>query len=56
MLHEYNEDWAQRQIERVREMKRIRDNKAVKNAPRVWEQGTRVRENVMPYPVDCCRS
>lgn len=54
-LHEYNEAWATQQIQRLRELKRTRDNKAVKASLNALEKAARDQENVMPYLVDCCR-
>ena len=54
-LHEYNDAWAQRQIERLKELKKTRDNKAVKESLKTLEKAAREQENVMPYLVDCCK-
>jgi len=54
-LHEYNDAWAQRQIERLKELKKTRDNKAVKESLKALEKSAREQENVMPYLVDCCK-
>jgi methylmalonyl-CoA mutase N-terminal domain/subunit len=54
-LHEYNEAWAQKQIERLKELKRTRDNKAVKDTLKALEKAVSVKRNVMPYLVDCCK-
>ena len=55
-LHEYNEGWAQMQIERLKELRKGRDNKAVAESLRALEKAARTGENVMPYLVDCCKS
>jgi len=54
-LHEYNEEWARQQIERLKELRRTRDNKAVKDALKALEKAAREQENVMPYLVECCK-
>ncbi|MGD8982716.1 MAG: methylmalonyl-CoA mutase family protein [Desulfobacteraceae bacterium] len=54
-LHEYNEEWAQLQIERLRDLKKTRDNKAVKESLKALEKAAREQENVMPYLLDCCK-
>jgi methylmalonyl-CoA mutase, N-terminal domain len=55
-LHEHNEEWAQLQIDRLKELKRDRDNKAVNESLKVLEKATREKTNVMPCLVDCCKS
>lgn len=55
-LHEYNEEWARLQIKRLRELKKDRDNKAVKNALKALEKVAREEKNVMPYLLECCKS
>jgi methylmalonyl-CoA mutase N-terminal domain/subunit len=55
-LHEYNEEWAQMQIERLKELKKDRDNKAVHESLKALEKAARTDDNVMPYLVDCCKS
>ena len=55
-LHEYNEEWAQLQIERLKELRKTRDNKAVKTSLQVLEKAAKDKRNVMPFLVDCCRN
>jgi len=55
-LHEYNEEWAQLQIERLKELKKKRDNKAVKEGLKALERAAAEKKNVMPYLVDCCNA
>ena len=55
-LHEYNEEWAQHQSEKLKELRKNRDNKAVKESLKALEMATRRKENVMPYLVECCKS
>ena len=54
-LHEYNEEWAQLQIERLQDLKKTRDNKAVKESLKALEKAAEVQKNVMPYLLDCCK-
>ncbi|HDI78276.1 MAG TPA: methylmalonyl-CoA mutase [Desulfobacteraceae bacterium] len=54
-LHEYDEAWAEKQIKRLKELKRSRDQKAVKHSLRELERAARNGKNVMPYLVDCCK-
>ncbi|MBW1850206.1 MAG: methylmalonyl-CoA mutase [Deltaproteobacteria bacterium] len=54
-LHEYNEEWAKLQIDRLKELKRDRDNKAVKESLKALEKGAKEQKNVMPYLVECCK-
>jgi methylmalonyl-CoA mutase N-terminal domain/subunit len=55
-LHEYNEAWAQQQIERLKALKGTRDNKAVKETLKALEKAASEKRNVMPYLVDCCKA
>jgi methylmalonyl-CoA mutase N-terminal domain/subunit len=55
-LHEYNEEWALEQIVRLKELRRTRDNKVVKESLKALDKAAREKENVMPYLVDCCRA
>jgi methylmalonyl-CoA mutase N-terminal domain/subunit len=55
-LHEYNEEWALLQIDRLKALKRTRDNKAVKESLKALEKAASEQENVMPYLVDCCKN
>jgi methylmalonyl-CoA mutase N-terminal domain/subunit len=54
-LHEYNDAWAQLQIERLKELKKTRDNKKVHECLKGLEKAAREQKNVMPYLVDCCK-
>lgn len=54
-LHEYNDAWAQRQIQRLKELKKTRDQNAVKASLKALEKAAREQENVVPYLVDCCK-
>jgi methylmalonyl-CoA mutase N-terminal domain/subunit len=55
-LHEYNEAWAQQQIERLKALKGTRDDKAVKETLKALEKAASEKRNVMPYLVDCCKA
>ncbi|MBW1868025.1 MAG: methylmalonyl-CoA mutase [Deltaproteobacteria bacterium] len=55
-LHEYNDECARMQIDRLKELKRDRDNKAVAGSLRALEQAAKEKQNVMPYLVECCKS
>jgi methylmalonyl-CoA mutase, N-terminal domain len=55
-LHEYDESGAERQVERLRETRRIRDGAAATAALRALEQAARSKQNVMPSLVECCRA
>ncbi len=55
-LHEYNEQWAGLQIERLKKLKQTRDGKAVAASLKDLEKAARERKNVMPFLVQCCRS
>ncbi|PKN67407.1 MAG: methylmalonyl-CoA mutase [Deltaproteobacteria bacterium HGW-Deltaproteobacteria-15] len=55
-LHEYNEDWARKQISRLKELKRTRDNKAVTGSLKALEQAAVEKKNVMPSLVECCKA
>ena len=55
-LHEYNDEWAQLQIDRLRKLKKERDNTAVSESLKALEQAAKEKKNVMPYLVTCCKS
>jgi methylmalonyl-CoA mutase N-terminal domain/subunit len=55
-LHEHNESWAKEQINRLKELKRTRDNKAVKDTLKALEKAASEKKNVMPYLVACCKA
>jgi len=54
-MHEHNEKWVDLQIKRLAELKRTRDNAAVKNCLNDLERGIQNGKNVMPLLVACCR-
>mmetsp|Transcript_480 Transcript_480/g.309 ORF Transcript_480/g.309 Transcript_480/m.309 type:complete len:546 (-) Transcript_480:5205-6842(-) len=55
-LHEYNEEWAEKQCAALRELKRTRDNKKVLQTLKNLEKGTKEGKNVMPFLVECCHA
>ncbi len=55
-LFEYDDSWALQQIERLKELRRSRDNKAVRDSLKALEKAARGTENVMPYLVECCKN
>ena len=55
-LHEYNDEWAQLQIKRLKELKRDRDGAAVNTSLKALENASREKQNVMPYLVECCKN
>ena len=44
------------QVDGLRELRRVRDNRAVTRTLNDLEQGVRSGRNVMPFLVDCCRA
>ena len=55
-LHEYTEEWVDKQIDSLKELRRSRDNKAVTRTLKAVDKAAREGENVMPFLVDCCRA
>jgi methylmalonyl-CoA mutase N-terminal domain/subunit len=55
-LHEYTEEWVDKQVESLKELRRTRDNKEVSRTLKALEKATREGQNVMPILVDCCRA
>jgi methylmalonyl-CoA mutase N-terminal domain/subunit len=55
-LHEYDESWADQQIDSLKELRRTRDNREVTRTLQELEHGTRAGKNVMPLLVDCCKA
>jgi methylmalonyl-CoA mutase, N-terminal domain len=55
-LHAYNETWADKQIARLGELRRTRDNRETARTLRELEQAARAGRNVMPYLVEACRA
>lgn len=54
-LHEYDDQWSLLQIERLKALKKERDNKAVSESLRSLEQAAKDEKNVMPFLVECCK-
>jgi methylmalonyl-CoA mutase, N-terminal domain len=55
-LHEYNEEWAECQMNDLAELKRTRDGAVVTATLKILEGVARRGENVMPALVDCCNA
>ncbi|MFP4036450.1 MAG: methylmalonyl-CoA mutase [Desulfobacteraceae bacterium] len=55
-LHEYNEEWAQKQVDSLKELRSSRDNQAVRDSLKGLEKAANSNENVMPYLVECCKA
>jgi len=55
-LHEYNEKWAEKQIESLKELRRTRNNTEVSQLLKQLEKDIRDKKNVMPCLVKCCRA
>lgn len=55
-LHEYNEQWAKKQIDSLKELRRIRNNTEVSQLLKQLEKDIRDEKNVMPCLVKCCRA
>ncbi len=55
-LHEYNDEWANLQIKRLKDLKRDRDGAAVGTSLKALEKAAREKKNVMPYLVECCKN
>jgi methylmalonyl-CoA mutase N-terminal domain/subunit len=55
-LHEYRWESAEEQIQRLREVKRERDNRKVAQLLKKFEKAARDEKNVMPYLLECCKA
>lgn len=55
-LHEYNEEWADKQVAGLKELRRTRDNRDVTRLLKELAKTAREEKNVMPLLVDCCRA
>jgi methylmalonyl-CoA mutase N-terminal domain/subunit len=55
-LHEYNDQWVDKQIAGLKKLRRTRDNRAVARLLKELKKDTRDGKNVMPILVDCCRA
>jgi len=55
-LHEYNEAWAEKSKANLRELRRTRNDRDVKDSLKALETAARGSDNVMPYLVRCCHA
>jgi len=55
-LHEYRLESAEEQIQRLREVKRERDNQKVLQTLKDLEKAARAEKNVMPCLLECCKA
>jgi methylmalonyl-CoA mutase N-terminal domain/subunit len=55
-LHEYNEDWAKKSKANLKELRRTRNDRDVKESLTALEKAAKTNENVMPYLVKCCHT
>ncbi|MGD8883763.1 MAG: methylmalonyl-CoA mutase family protein [Desulfobacterales bacterium] len=55
-LHEYNEQWVDKQVASLKELRRTRDGREVTRLLKELEKSARDGKNVMPLLVDCCRA
>jgi len=55
-LHEYNEQWVEKQINGLKALRRTRNNREVLRSLKALEKAARGKENVMPALVNCCRA
>jgi methylmalonyl-CoA mutase N-terminal domain/subunit len=54
-LHEYDDEWSLLQIERLKKLRKERDNKEVAKSLKSLEKAASGEENVMPFLVECCK-
>ncbi len=55
-VHEYDDSWADTQIDRLKALRRTRNNREVTRSLKTLEKAAKSRNNVMPVLVDCCRA
>jgi len=55
-LHEYRWESAEEQIQRLKEVRRERDNRKVLQLLKDLERAAREEKNVMPYLLECCKA
>jgi methylmalonyl-CoA mutase N-terminal domain/subunit len=55
-LHEYDDSWTHDQIEKLKELRRTRDNREVTRLLKDLEKVAREGVNVMPTLVECCKA
>lgn len=54
-LHEYDDEWSLLQIERLKKLRKERNNKDVAESLKSLEKAARSEENIMPFLVECCK-
>jgi methylmalonyl-CoA mutase N-terminal domain/subunit len=54
-LHEYRQESVEEQVQRLREVKRKRNNRKVVQLLKDLEGAARAEKNVMPYLLECCK-
>ncbi len=55
-LHEYRQDSAKEQIQRLQDLKRERNNRRVLNLLKDLEKAAREEKNIMPCLLECCKA
>jgi methylmalonyl-CoA mutase N-terminal domain/subunit len=55
-LHEYDDSWTNTQIDRLKALRRTRNNREVARSLKTLEKAAQEGSNVMPVLVDCCRA
>jgi methylmalonyl-CoA mutase, N-terminal domain len=55
-LHQYDESWGRRQIEKLKELKRTRSDSGVSATLKALAAAAKSKQNVMPFLVDCCKA
>ncbi len=55
-LHKYDDSWGNRQTEKLKELKRTRNDREVTKTLKALASAANSKENVMPYLVECCKA
>jgi methylmalonyl-CoA mutase N-terminal domain/subunit len=55
-LHEYRGESAEEQVQRLREVRRERDNRKVVQLLKDLDHAAKAEKNVMPYLLECCKA
>ncbi len=55
-LHQYNDQWARLQVDRLKELKRTRNSAEVGASLKALEKAAGDGKNVMPFLVECCKA
>lgn len=55
-LHEYDDTWAQHQVEQLKELKRSRDSQSAGKSLQALEKAAKGTDNLMPYLVEACKN